>query len=198
MDEVSPHDPTHDEARALFERCSRGERGAWNEFLRAYRPLLRYLAVRRLEAAARHRDDADDAVEDILASLWENGCARLLEYDPAYRPSTWLGLLAGDALRRRARRDGRFPATRDPGDPLWQAIRDGGPEPSATIDRADALARLREALASLPARPRLALRLAYEEGLTQREVAVAMGLPLGTVASLLLRTTSELRGRLLF
>jgi RNA polymerase sigma-70 factor (ECF subfamily) len=66
-------------------------------------------------------------------------------------------------------------------------------ETAATTWRAN---RLREVIEALPDEQRTALRLAYFEGLTYRQVAEALGVPEGTAKSRLRLGMSKLRSLL--
>jgi DNA-directed RNA polymerase specialized sigma24 family protein len=62
----------------------------------------------------------------------------------------------------------------------------GGPEPEAGVDGWD----LARALYLIPEEHREVLTLAYFEGLTQREISLRTGVPLGTIKS---RTTAAMK-----
>ncbi len=194
---MQPPGLTNVEAKELFDRCAQGDADAWGEFLKRYRPLLQSLARRRLgDDSIRRGEDVEETVGEMLAFLCRDGYAKLLAYNPAYRPATWLGLLAGTVLRERLRREGRLPIPVDPNAPLWDALQGEDTGPAGIAQREESLRQLQEALTTLAPRERLALRFTYEENLSSREVAQALGIPEGTLTSLLSRTREKLRERL--
>jgi len=123
--------------------------------------------------------EAEDVVQDVFAQVWRQAG----RYDRSRGTvDAWLVTMARtraiDRVRaRRARPDSRATST-DVGaqDP-----------PAPMIDPGDALAaardaeRIREALHGLPHVQRLAIELAYFEGLTQSEIADRLETPLGTI-----------------
>jgi len=78
------------------------------------------------------------------------------------------------------------------------AIAAGGPEadPSAEIDRRWTRSVVRSSLAELPDAERRVLVLAYDEDLSQSQIAARLGLPIGTVKSRTRRAMAILRARL--
>lgn len=185
--------PGRGEEIDLFRRCARGEPGAWDEFLRRYRPGIE-AGVRRLLAlrGAARPEEVDECVSEVLLALLRDDRAKLRAYDGRASPGTWLGLVAITAVGNRVRverRRGTIPLgdlDREPAGP-------GTPPPGAREDRAGAL---RRALESLDARQRLALRLAYEKAWSRREIARAMRLTEGAVAQILFRARGDLRARI--
>jgi RNA polymerase sigma-70 factor, ECF subfamily len=133
---------------------------------------------------------AEDVVQEAFLGFWRAPD----RFDPQRgRFSTWLLTLvhhrAVDAVRRQSAATRRtVPAT------------EGVDEPSAAGAGADqdALAaveagQLRDALGRLPDDQRSALALAYFGGFTQREIAVRLGVPLGTVKSRMFTGIRRLR-----
>ena len=120
---------------------------------------------------------ADDAVQDAFLCLWRNAA----RYDATLGPvRPWLlGMVRNrsiDALRKldvHARR--RIDAER-----LQERLRAADSTPD-TAERAEEASTVRGALAVLPADQRDVVELAYFGGLTQREIAEHLDLPLGTV-----------------
>ena len=96
-----------------------------------------------------------------------------------------------DRLRRRGR---RLRILRD----SWRSL--PAPEPpAAAIDRIvihESSARVRSAVAELPANERRALEMVYYQGMTQAEIAATLDAPLGTVKSWCRRGLIGLRAAL--
>jgi RNA polymerase sigma-70 factor (ECF subfamily) len=129
-------------------------------------------------------DDADDAAQDaFLAAL-----VKLEQYD-AKRPfGPWLlRIVANAATDRRRRRTVRRAEAIDP------ELVGGGPQPDVVAEREVFQARLRQALAELPERRRMAVVLFDVEGYSHAEIAEILGMPEGTVRSEVFHARRRLR-----
>jgi RNA polymerase sigma-70 factor (ECF subfamily) len=137
--------------------------------LAAMEPRLRGFALRCLGRAA----DADDVVQEVAA--------RVLAGADGFRgdaaPATWIRGIAArvvaDWVRSPFRRRSR-------------PLRDGPaaePGPAEEAHRAEERERVRRAVGALPVAQRLVLVLREYEGLRYREIAAALGVPIGTVES---------------
>ena len=171
--------------------------------------LLRRIADRRQEALAVLYDrfaplllaltrrivgnasDAEEVVQETFLQVW----AQAGRYDPR-RSSvpTWLVLLARsraiDLLRSRGvRQRAVAAATADP-EP------DASPEGPAAVWYEERRARLATALAELPEEQQAVLQRAFYGGMSQREIAEATGIPLGTVKTRTLLAMRKLRDSL--
>jgi RNA polymerase sigma-70 factor (ECF subfamily) len=146
-------------------------------------------AVLRL---GRDHPDVDDCTHEALRRAIE-GRARLRDGEPL-RP--WITGIARhvalDALRAQRRARDRAVPSAQPGraerspEPL-DDVADGGPsafDRLAHTERRQAVAR---ALASLPEGQRRALTMFHIEGLQYQEIAARLGVPLGTVATWVMR-----------
>jgi RNA polymerase sigma factor (sigma-70 family) len=71
--------------------------------------------------------------------------------------------------------------------------RSSASDPAAAAGAADLSARLAAAVAALPERYRAAVSLRFQEGLTPKEIALALGIPERTVRTHLLRGLRMLR-----
>lgn len=127
---------------------------------------------------------AEECMQDVMATLWRKAHM----YDPARASvATWIFTIARnrkiDLLRRYARPN--------PEELPW------GPEQPP--NQADVLAlqedttRLAEALAKLPEKQRELIKHAYYGDLTHSEIAIATGLPLGTIKSRIRLALERLR-----
>ncbi|GAC1314890.1 MAG: hypothetical protein NVSMB2_05140 [Chloroflexota bacterium] len=118
--------------------------------------------------------DAEEVVQEVFLSVWRAGHT----YDPAKGAvATWLMALVRhrsiDALRgRRGRSTLPLDGTLD-----WPDDDDPAAEALQSDDRDEA----RRAIASLPRDQLAILELAYFDGLSHREIAARLDLPLGTV-----------------
>jgi RNA polymerase sigma-70 factor (ECF subfamily) len=174
---------------ALVETALRGELEAFNQLVRRHQDHL-YALVYRL---VPDRDQAADVVQEAFFSAYRN-----LASFRGGSVRSWLGRIAvnGAMDLQRARR--RRPAQPYPEleDESWQPPTQGADEPEArslTIERRRALA---QALAGLPFEQRSCIVMFDVEGYDYTEIAVAMGVSLGTVKSRIHRGRLALRAAL--
>ena len=181
-----------------MRRCADGDRAAWTEFVDRYGPLLAALARRMLRRRTGRAEEADvdEVVAEVFLALLRRDRALLHRYNPAFRLSTYLGVICRTEVSRHARRAGRFPRDLEVPDEVPE--RPGAPEPGDGLDegeRSKALSALREALAELSERDRLILSLRYLEGLDYRAIGAALGLNPESVGQLLHRAKDRLARR---
>jgi RNA polymerase sigma factor (sigma-70 family) len=146
-----------------------------------------------LYAYLRRRVDAK-AAEDLAAATFATAYANWDRYDPVRPVRPWLYGIAANLVRHHWRKERRMlrAYARTGVDPVLS------PDDEAD-DRIEAQALRRElsaALAELRPQEREILLLHAWAGLTDREIAAALSLPLGTVKSRLHRTRERLRNRL--
>ena len=135
---------------------------------------------------ARH--EAEDLVQTAFLRVWQ-GAAR---WEPNAKFSTWLYRvlynLCMDQLRARKA------AASEPLDgEVVEALADEAPGGEEHVSALQRSARVRAALAGLPARQRAALVLCYYEERSQAEAAALLGVSEGALESLLSRGRATLR-----
>lgn len=145
-------------------------------------------AARRLARwLVRDQDDAEDAVQE--ASL------RALQYIDTFTGGNgrawFLTIVRNTCARRRAL---GWRAVTDPFDEELHSSRRQGSDPETLMLRVDGLTLLERAIDTLPDRSRDLLVLRELEGLSYRELADVMGVPIGTVMSGLSRARQAFRG----
>lgn len=164
-----------------LSRIAAGDRGALGEFYDESSPWVHGVARRILGEGG----DAEEVVLDTYLKVWKAAG----RFD-ALRGSvkTWLLTIVrrGAIDRLRARRD-EVPLAPDH-QPMWI---DPRANPEAECLLGERALAVRQAMSELPAKTRQALELAYFGGLTQAEIAEALGEPLGTVKT---RVRTGLRG----
>ena len=171
---------TGDEERDLMMRLATGDEAAVRTvYERFVRPVYT-LGLRMLGSA----QSAEDLTQEVFLSAWRKAA----RFDPARgRLSTWLMAIAHntavDHIRHAASRPQRS------GIPLEEAPEPTVVEEDAVVDGMVA----RGALAGLSADERRLLHLAYYRGWTAREIALAGGIPLGTVKTRIRATLIKLR-----
>jgi RNA polymerase sigma-70 factor (ECF subfamily) len=161
--------------------------------------LVRRYQSRVLAHVARmvgNRDDALDLSQEIFLKVF----GALDRYNPAYKFSTWLFRIAGNAaidhLRKRRPRtvplevqdaDGRVSSLEYKSNDLdpYGELRN--------VERGSAIAR---AIAALPAEFRELITLRHFGGLSYEEIADVKQMPLGTVKNKLFRARAVLKERL--
>ncbi len=141
--------------------------------------LLRFVTARIRDAHA-----ARDVVQEVYAKAFRN----LDRYDPRRPFATWIYAIARNAcvdfLRRRTRDPlaGIAPTAPAPPPDLDALPATDGWDPALAAERADLVEAARRELERLPDDRRAAVEMKIIDGLTYREVAEALGAPLGTVA----------------
>jgi RNA polymerase sigma-70 factor (ECF subfamily) len=166
-----------DGGQAIGLRLARRDESALEDAYAAYGASLLAYARRYVGP-----DEAEDVLQRTFLDAWR--CAA--RYKSSERFSTWLFTIAHrravDTLRSRRHRVIDVEAARD-------LVGEDGRE---TIERFAEAAEVRAALDRLPDHERLVLDLAYYAGLTQREIADRLDLPIGTVKARASRATRRL------
>jgi RNA polymerase sigma-70 factor (ECF subfamily) len=135
--------------------------------------------------ALRDRGAAEDVQQQVFLEVWERGPT----YDPRRSsPSTWIMTIARSRAIDHLRR--RVPEPRDPAGALSAADAQAAPSELDALHDAWWLAG---ALADLPEDEAEVLRLRFGDGLTQREIAARLGIPLGTVKTRMVRALERVR-----
>lgn len=166
-----------DGARSLGLAAAAGDRAALERLLDEHADLV-HAVCRRI---VRDPQDALDAAQEAMIAVVRG----IASYDGRARFTTWLYRVATNAalmeLRRRARRPTPQELTVDP------AADRSGPdrEVAARLD-------VEAALAALPVEQRVVVVLREFEDLEYEQIAVVLGVPIGTVRSRLNRARRAL------
>ena len=172
----------------LMDRIANGDADAVRLLYARYGRLVFGLAMNVLGDSAT----AEEVCQDVFMRVWEKSGSYQADRGKVV---TWLARIARnraiDVLRSlRSKPDGSTvddeptapdEQAADPGDRLLQSFREE---------------QVRAAVASLPADQRTALSLAFFRGMTHREIAQALGEPLGTVKTRIRDAMMKLRSRL--
>ena len=174
----------------LIDRMAHRDAEAVRVLYQRYGRMVYGLAVQVTGDAAA----AEEVCQDVFMRVWEKSGTYRADRGTVV---TWLARItrnrAIDVLRSQRSRGISLPASEDeaaglpgtdredPGDLLWQSFRERD---------------VREAVAALPPDQRHALSLAFFKGLTHREIAEALGEPLGTVKTRIRDAMVKLRSTL--
>lgn len=170
---------TDDSARAsdasLMFRVADGDASALAEVYDRHAGGVYALALRVLG----EQGDAEDVVQEVFSQAWRFAA----RYDPSRGSlAAWLLVMtrtrAIDRLRGRKARPDRNPVADET---ILARVPAVASDPSSALSAAEDAVRVRRALADLPMLQRIAIELAYFEGLTQQEIAERLEQPLGTV-----------------
>jgi len=122
--------------------------------------------------------DAEDVMQEVFAQAWRQAS----RYDPSRGAvAAWLLMMARTRAIDRLRARQARPVTDTLGDEHLAALPADTRDAAADMIGAEQARRVQRALGALPLFQRLAIELAYYEGLTQREIAERLEEPLGTV-----------------
>jgi RNA polymerase sigma-70 factor (ECF subfamily) len=133
---------------------------------------------------SRDRQDAEELAQEIFLRVWRH--ARSFRGESQF--GTWLYRLAVNTCLNFKQRGKSRPAPL----PLVGDVASGQPSAGDKLIAAESEARLQRALASLPARQKMALVLASFDDRSYEEIADAMDVSLPAVESLLFRARKNL------
>ena len=171
-----------DEAE-LIGRVRARDPKAFDELVRRY--LRRAFSV--AYHVMQHREDAEDLVQDAFIAVLE----QIDRYDPERPFAPWFfRIVVNRGLN--ARKSRRVRQT----EPVPEGTASSGANPEVLAERAELYARLRAAVAALPERHRLIVRLVELEGFSTAEVAQMLDLSPSTVRWYLHEARHRLRGSL--
>jgi RNA polymerase sigma-70 factor (ECF subfamily) len=157
----------------LLQRVAeRGEPTAFRELYQTYGPRVKAYMMRQGADAAT----ADDLVQETLLTVWRKAA---LYADDRGSVATWVFAIARNLRIDRLRRE-----------VAWLELPEGRLEeasPDVPADEAlcekERQIRVGAVLAELPAEQRAVVLLSFVDGLSHSEIALQLGLPLGTVKS---------------
>ena len=179
------------ESSTLLPAVARGDLDAFERLYDRHSPTLYALLLRILA----NPDDAQEVLQETFVKAWTN--AKMFD---AVRGSdvAWLISIARsrgiDRLRsRKIRGDREDDAGRELSTGLGFVEKRTGADDA--IESEERMA-VRGALAELPEPQRVALALAYFEGLSQSEISAKLGEPLGTIKTRMQLGMKKLRERL--
>ena len=160
--------PTEDEL-VLIADAQQGDKRAFGELVRRYHRGVVNVVYRMCGDA----DLAEDAAQEAFIRAWQ--------HLPRYRPQSpfrsWLYRIAVNAAYDALRRE------HDAVDPETVVIVSPEAGPAALVERREREERVRQAVRALPPASREVIVLREYEGLSYREIADALDIPVGTVMS---------------
>jgi RNA polymerase sigma-70 factor, ECF subfamily len=157
----------------LIERIGKRDKSAFGEVYDRYSSLVMNIAWRILG----ERHEAEDTLQEVFLQVWNDAAT----FDPNRGGvSNWIGTItrsrAIDRLRSRKSRHYIDPALEDPLDLANDLVNPGRPE-----EIMESRLLVSRAIAALTEEQRVAIELAYYEGMSQSEIAETLGTPLGTI-----------------
>lgn len=178
---MTPRPPHLDEG-AFLERLRAHDEEAWVALLHRYAPYVYAIATRGF---ALSPGEAEEVLQETMVAVVRH----LPDYRGTGPLSAWIGRIARNAALQHLRRRERRPA------PLGDETPDEAQE--TALRRVEEARAVWEALEALSPECREPLRLFYLEGRRYEEIAQALGVAPGTVASRLARCLVRLRHLLL-
>ena len=181
-------DPAADQA--ALARVTRGERDALAELYDRHARPIYSLALRILRDTA----DAEDVVQDVFAQAWSQASRYARARGTV---SAWLLMLARSRAIDRLRSKRSRPDLGAGDDGVVADVPDTGATPDRQLLSDEQVSRVRIALSDLPGPQRVAVEMAYYEGLSHTEIADQLDEPLGTVKTRIRTAMNRLRESLM-
>ena len=152
-----------------LDALARGEKGAWDAFVRRYAGLV----VAAVRGVAHDSADIEDLTQEVFVRLCRDDFRLLRSYDPARAGlSTWLTIVARSTARDAMRRHR----------PVVVPI-EAVPESRFAVDPVEPVRKLKLPEALLSPRQREILTMLYDREMEVAEIAAALGIDPQTVRS---------------
>ena len=169
----------------LIRKVAQKDKNAFSSLYDRYGQLALNLAWRILS----ERQEAEDVVQEAFLQIWREA----VSYNPKRGTvSTWITTItrsrAIDKLRSRKARRIYDPANED-----FQEMAERLPDRGILRDDLDNRLLVRKAFGSLSVEQRVAIEMAYYEGMSQTEIADALREPLGTIKTRIRSGLSRLK-----
>jgi RNA polymerase sigma-70 factor (ECF subfamily) len=175
--------------QALLERCRQGDVDAFEPLVEKYRQRVWRLAYHVL----RDKEEAWDVAQEAFVRAW----SALDSFRGQSAFYTWLFRItmnvAMDRVRQRGARGRAFGTERVPEEEWERTMIEQGAAPDDTASRIEERERIERALATLPEHHRTIIMMSDLEGLSYREIAEVLQIPMGTVMSRLHNARKRLR-----
>jgi RNA polymerase sigma-70 factor (ECF subfamily) len=168
----------------LVASAQQGDRNAFSELVRLHARGVFHVVYRMCGDALV----AEDAAQETFMRAWQN----LPSYRPQMPIRNWLYRIAFNAGMDMLRREKRIL----PGDIEDLELADERPGPESLVSQQERTALVQKAVLSLPDASRAVLVLKEYEGMSYREIADALDIPVGTVMSRLNYARSLLKAKL--
>lgn len=167
----------------LLQAVASGDREALQALYESTSAKLYGICLRLL----RSESDAEEALQDTFVTVW-----RKASYFDASKssPITWLSVLARNKAIDRLRR----PTLPTSGIEQATEIEDGGASALELLEMRQQNDRLADCIDELDVQHAAAIRSAFFDGATYRELAEGASVPLGTMKSWIRRSLARLRG----
>ncbi len=183
-----PQDNSEKPMEALLEAiAANGDRRAFAEFFSYFAPRVKGFLMKGGASA----DEADDLAQEVMVKVLKK--AKLFDRSKA-SAATWVFAIARnariDAIRRASKPD------LDPEEPMLTP--EAAPRADVICELKERDARIRDAVARLPAEQREAMLLHFYGDEPHSAIAERLGLPLGTVKSRLRLAIEKVRKELDF
>lgn len=163
----------------LVRACTRGDDGAWREFVDLSSGWVRRAAEGALRGA--RAADVDDAVAEVYRKLLERDCALLRSFKAPFNLKAWLTVITRRTCLRTLRRPQAAPLERDVVAPE---------PPSAPAEEGRVLERL---LQKLPAEDRLVLDLFFRQDASYEHIGSVLGISAESVGKRKFRALERLK-----
>lgn len=164
-----------------------GTRDWVGRFFREHGGALEAFLYRR---TGSHADAIELAQETYVRML------QIKDMDAIRNPKAYMFSVAANLATEYATRQGRARGTLDISDPVLEAELSHDPSFADQIDHAETVARVREALAELPAKCRAAFHLQHGHGMSYEEIAQHLGVSTHMVKKYLSQAILHCRRRL--
>ena len=175
---------------ALVEKALNGNQMAYANLMEMYRESIYFMMLKMVRK--------DDDAEDLTIEAFGKAFNRLHQYSPSYAFSTWLFKIASnnaiDFIRKKRIKVTSMDTvyTNDDGESVSLDVKSTEKDPEEVTMHAEKVVMLREVVKKLKPRYRDLIEKRYFQELSYDEIAVDMGLPLGTVKAQLFRARAFL------